>query len=70
MVNNSLISFAFLSESTLTLLLTEFIDESSDLNAVLLNGLSMAGSKLNRLELESSFLATAVEFLLESKNEG
>ena len=60
MVNNSFISFAFLSASSLTLLLTESINESSDLNAALLNVLSMAGSKLNKLELESFFLATAV----------
>ena len=69
MVNSSLISLAFLSESTLTVLLTELIDESRDLNDALLKGLSTTGSKLNSWEGDSCLVA-AVEILLESKNDG
>ena len=68
-MNNSLISLAFLSESTLTVLLTELIDESRDLNDALLKGLSNTGSKLNNWEGDSC-LEAAVEILLESKNDG
>ena len=44
-LNNSLISLAFFSESTLIELLTELMEESKDLNDVLLNGLLLMGSK-------------------------